>query len=96
MFFGESFSSLVVVGCSEGDGVSVEELFVGVVVAGLVDWESLSWDRDSVYRDLDDATVCPDGVWAFSAGGTGYMHYVVREFFADEVLEDVYSVVGAG
>ena len=65
-FFGESFSSLVVVGCSEGDGVSVEELFVGVVVAGFVDRESLSWDRDSVYRDLDDATVCPDGVWAFS------------------------------
>ena len=96
LFFGESFSALVVVGCSKGDGVSVEELFVGVVVAGFVDRESLSWDWDSVYRDLDDATVCPDGVWAFSAGGAGYAHDVVREFFADEVLEDVYSVVGAG
>ena len=96
MFFGESFSALVVVRCSKGDGVSVEELFVGVVVAGFVDRESLSRDGDSVYRDLDDATVCPDGVWTFSAGGAGYVHDVVREFFADEVLEDVYSVVGAG
>jgi hypothetical protein len=62
----QAFSALVIVGCSEGEGISVEHFSVRVVVAGFEVGESLTRYWDAVYGDVDDGSVGPYGVGAVS------------------------------
>lgn len=92
----ELLSALVPKGGCEGYGITVWETFVKVVVSGFAFWKPLSLFVGLVHCDLDDSAVCIDGVGVFSSVVSFYMHYVVGEFLADEVLDDVHTVGGLG
>ena len=95
-FLGEFLSALVIISGSEGEGVTVEQLAVGVVESCLVVREAPAFDGNAVHRHFDDAAVGPDGVGALPAVGAGDAHHEVGKFLADEVLDDVHTVQGLG
>lgn len=93
---GELFTPFVPIGGCEGYGITVWEAFIEVVVSGFALRKPLTLPVGLVYGDLDDSAVCIDGVGVFSAVVSFYMHNVVGEFLADEVLDDVHAVEGLG
>ena len=93
---GEVLPALVVVGHSQGDGIAVQHLAIGIVIPGAVLGHLGALDGNAVQGYLDDAAIGPNRIGAFTAVLAIDVHDVVREFLADEVLDDIGTSEGLG